>query len=108
MPKLPLPTDKANARGIATIYSAMASVADSVDDSQILSEAHAGETAGGQRVGLEDDLVLGRPIRRGAGVILNTNNMLRSQRFATWGHSGAGGSIGFRGSGRPGPDSAMP
>ena len=43
---------------------------------------------------MEPDLVLGRPIRRGAGVILNTNNQYGPNADA-FGHSGAGGSIGF-------------
>jgi len=78
-----------NARGIATIYGA---VADS-SSSEILSEGTL-EKLLAERVGMEDDLVLGRPIRRGAGVILNTNNMY-GPNDTTWGHSGAGGSIGF-------------
>ena len=47
-----------------------------------------------ERVGLEPDLVLGHPIRRGAGVILNTAGMFGPSADA-WGHSGAGGSTGF-------------
>ncbi len=47
-----------------------------------------------ERVGLEPDLVLGHPIRRGAGVILNTAGMFGPSAEA-WGHSGAGGSTGF-------------
>ena len=45
-------------------------------------------------MGLEKDLVLGHPIRRGAGVILNTQGMFGPNDRA-WGHSGAGGSTAF-------------
>jgi CubicO group peptidase (beta-lactamase class C family) len=38
--------------------------------------------------------VLGRPMRRGAGVILNTDAMFGPSPLA-FGHSGAGGSLGF-------------
>ena len=43
---------------------------------------------------MEEDLVLGHPIRRGAGVILNTGGMF-GPNVSAWGHSGAGGSTGF-------------
>jgi CubicO group peptidase (beta-lactamase class C family) len=47
-----------------------------------------------EEVGVQDDLVLGRPLRRGRGVILNTQSMYGPHRD-TYGHSGAGGSVGF-------------
>jgi len=81
---------QANARGIARVYSAAA------------SPAHHGDIfARGtidvlirERVGLEPDLVLGMPIRRGAGVILNTEGQY-GPGPSSFGHSGAGGSVGF-------------
>lgn len=77
-----------SARGIAQLYAA-------VIDSQ--SPLLSGTTRAAmleERVGLEKDLVLGHPIRRGAGVILNTGNMF-GPRAQAWGHSGAGGSTAF-------------
>ena len=47
-----------------------------------------------QQWGMEDDLVLGRPMRRGSGVNLNTVEQYGPNPMA-FGHSGAGGSIGF-------------
>ena len=78
---------QANARGIAKIYGSV------VHENSILSRATV-EKLTQERVGLEKDLVLGRPIRRGAGVILNTMEAYGPNASA-WGHSGAGGSIGF-------------
>jgi CubicO group peptidase (beta-lactamase class C family) len=79
-----------SARGIATIYG---SVAAPEQGSAILAAATLARLVE-QRVGMEDDLVLGRSVRRGAGVILNTNEGYGPNEDA-WGHSGAGGSIGF-------------
>ena len=81
-----------NARGIAKVYSA-AAMGGVAGDVRILN----GETLDAltrERVGLEPDLVLGRPMRRGAGVILNTGGVYGPNAQA-FGHSGAGGSIGF-------------
>ena len=75
-----------NARGIASIYSA------AVDDRLFSRSTLTALTR--QRVGLRPDLVLGRPMRRGAGVILNTDGMFGPAPDA-FGHSGAGGSTGF-------------
>lgn len=47
-----------------------------------------------QEVGEEDDLVLGRPMRRGRGVILNTEAAY-GPGANSFGHAGAGGSVGF-------------
>ncbi|MFV2090045.1 MAG: serine hydrolase domain-containing protein, partial [Pseudomonadales bacterium] len=80
-----------NARGIATIYAAMSGVG-SDGMTEILSPATI-EKLTRERVGMEKDLVLGQPVRRGAGVILNTNATYGPNNGA-WGHSGAGGSIG--------------
>ncbi len=79
---------QANARGIARIYSAVLEAGSGPLSSDTLAALLE------ERVGLEEDLVLGRPVRRGAGVILNTAGMY-GPNDAAWGHSGAGGSIGF-------------
>lgn len=79
---------QANARGIARIYAAVLDPGRSPIGPETLAALVE------ERVGEENDLVLGRPIRRGAGVILNTHNMY-GPSAAAWGHSGAGGSIGF-------------
>ena len=79
----------ANAKGIATVYSLAAqagSPASPFEPSTI-------DALSAQLVGLEQDLVLGRGIRRGAGVILNTDGMFGAGN--SFGHSGAGGSTGF-------------
>lgn len=77
-----------SARGVAEFY---ARVLDP-DDPLLSTDALAALTE--ERVGMTDDLVLGHPIRRGAGVILNTNAMF-GPSAAAWGHSGAGGSTAF-------------
>jgi hypothetical protein len=46
-----------------------------------------------EEVGGDDDLVLGRPMRRGRGVMLNTLGKY-GPNPASFGHAGAGGSIG--------------
>lgn len=79
---------QANARGIARIYAAALDTGQGPLGRETLASLVA------QRVGEQDDLVLGRPMRRGAGVILNTANGY-GPAAAAWGHSGAGGSIGF-------------
>lgn len=83
---------QANARGLARVYGALAE-SDAGGQSGPLS-ADTLEKLLQERVGLEKDLVLGRPVRRGAGVILNTDNAYGPDPGA-WGHSGAGGSIAF-------------
>jgi CubicO group peptidase (beta-lactamase class C family) len=47
-----------------------------------------------EEVGLEEDLVLGRALRRGRGVMLNTDGQYGPGAGA-FGHAGAGGSVGF-------------
>ena len=81
-----------NAKGIATVYAA-AAMGGAANEVRILKpETLAALTR--ERVGMEPDLVLGRPIRRGAGVILNTEGQY-GPNIEAFGHSGAGGSIGF-------------
>ena len=83
---------QANARGIARIYGALARGGE-LDGVRVLDEDTIAAMCR-EEVGERDDLVLGRPLRRGRGVILNTLNMY-GPNPATYGHSGAGGSVGF-------------
>ncbi len=77
-----------SARGVAGIYAGVLPSESSLLSAETLTALTE------ERVGLSEDLVLGHPIRRGAGVILNTNGMFGPNAEA-WGHSGAGGSTGF-------------
>lgn len=83
---------QANARGIARIYGAIARGGE-LDGVRVLNEDTIAAMCR-EEVGEQDDLVLGRPLRRGRGVILNTQGMYGPNRDA-YGHSGAGGSVGF-------------
>jgi CubicO group peptidase (beta-lactamase class C family) len=83
---------QASARGIARIYGALAS-GGQLDGIRILEPGTIGALCQ-QEVGEVDDLVLGRPLRRGRGVILNTLAMY-GPNPDSYGHSGAGGSFGF-------------
>ncbi len=83
---------QANARGIARIYGALARGGE-LDGARVLNESSIAAMCR-EEVGEQDDLVLGRPLRRGRGVILNTQSMYGPNRDA-YGHSGAGGSVGF-------------
>mgnify|MGYP001825139190 CR=1 FL=1 len=76
-----------NAAGIARIYAGVLG-----SDSPLAEETLAALTA--ERVGMTPDLVLGGPVRRGAGVILNTEEGYGPVPDS-FGHSGAGGSTGF-------------
>ena len=78
---------QASASGIARIYAGVLG-----PESPISSQTLAALTA--ERVGMTPDLVLGTPVRRGAGVILNTNEGYGPIK-SSFGHSGAGGSTGF-------------
>jgi CubicO group peptidase (beta-lactamase class C family) len=78
---------QASARGIARLYAHVVG-----SGSPFRPETLHALTR--ERVGMEKDLVLGRPVRRGAGVILNTLGGY-GPNDASFGHSGAGGSIGF-------------
>jgi len=83
---------QANARGIARIYGALA-CGGQLDGVRVLEEDTIAAMCR-EEVGEQNDLVLGRPLRRGRGVILNTQGMYGGNR-AAYGHSGAGGSVGF-------------
>lgn len=77
----------ASARGIARIYGAL------LNDDMLLEPAALDQMLV-PRVDGERDLVLGQRIRRGAGIILNSLEMLGPAR-QSFGHPGAGGSLGF-------------
>ena len=83
---------QASARGIARIYAALACGGE-LDGIRILQPSTIAALCR-EEVGEVDDLVLGRPLRRGRGVILNTSSMYGPNRDS-FGHSGAGGSFGF-------------
>jgi len=83
---------QANARGIARIYGAVAR-GGQLDGVRVLSE-HAIAELTVEEVGEQPDLVLGRALRRGRGVILNTQGQY-GPGAASFGHAGAGGSVGF-------------
>jgi len=83
---------QANARGIARIYGALARGGE-LDGVRVLS-GRAIDAMVREEVGEQNDLVLGRPMRRGRGVILNTLNQYGPNADA-YGHAGAGGSVGF-------------
>ena len=83
---------QASARGIARIYGAMARGGE-LGGVRVLREQTINAMCR-EEVGERDDLVLGRPLRRGRGVILNTQSMYGPNRN-TYGHSGAGGSVGL-------------
>ena len=83
---------QANARGIARIYGATARGGE-LGGVRILSQA-AIDAMVREEVGEQDDRVLGRPMRRGRGVMLNTQNQY-GPNPDSYGHAGAGGSVGF-------------
>jgi CubicO group peptidase (beta-lactamase class C family) len=83
---------QANARGIARIYGAVAN--DGMLGSVRVLSPEAIRALTVQEVGDEDDLVLGRPMRRARGVMLNTLHQY-GPNPDSFGHAGAGGSVGF-------------
>ncbi|XOV87160.1 MAG: serine hydrolase domain-containing protein [Pseudomonadota bacterium] len=83
---------QANARGIATIYAALA-MGGVLNGVRILGE-RAIDEATRLEVDNEPDLVLGRPMRRARGFMLNTEGAYGPSPNA-FGHAGAGGSTGF-------------
>lgn len=83
---------QASARGIARIYGALARGGE-LGGVRVLAEDTIAAMCL-EEVGERDDLVLGRPLRRGRGIILNTLSMY-GPHANTYGHSGAGGSVGF-------------
>ena len=76
-----------NAAGIARIYAGVLGAISPLSEETLTALTT-------ERVGVSPDLVLGGPVRRGAGVILNTEEGYGPNR-ESFGHSGAGGSTGF-------------
>jgi|TARA_B100001971_G_scaffold214748_1_gene254065 CubicO group peptidase (beta-lactamase class C family) len=83
---------QANARGIARIYGALANGGE-IDGIRIISKSGI-EEALVEEVGNQRDLVIGMPMRRARGFILNSEGGYGPSSRA-FGHSGAGGSTGF-------------
>ena len=77
----------ATAKGIATIYDAVINHTSVLEQSTIDQLVH-------EEWGDEEDLVLGKPMRRGRGINLNTDETY-GPGVNSFGHSGAGGSTGF-------------
>ncbi|MCP5179582.1 MAG: beta-lactamase family protein [Pseudomonadales bacterium] len=76
-----------NARGIARIYAALANAGGPVGARTVARMCR-------EEWGNESDLVLGRALRRSAGLILNTDHQY-GPNAESFGHAGAGGSVGF-------------
>lgn len=83
---------QANARGIARIYAALA-VGGELDGVRVIGKG-AIDAACIEEVGNQRDLVIGMPMRRSRGYILNSLGMW-GPGVRAFGHSGAGGSTGF-------------
>ncbi len=83
---------QANARGIATVYGALARGGE-LNGTRIISRK-AIEEATKLEVDEQVDLVTGRPMRRARGFMLNTEKAYGPNPRA-FGHAGAGGSLGF-------------
>lgn len=83
---------QANGRGIATVYAALAN-GGKLGGVRVMGEDAIRETTRVE-VEMEKDLVLGRPMRRARGFMLNTEGAYGPNPNA-FGHAGAGGSIGF-------------
>ena len=83
---------QANARGIARIYGALA-CGGALGGTRVMQPATI-DAMLIEEVGEQKDLVIGRPMRRSRGMILNTLGMY-GPNPASYGHAGAGGSVGF-------------
>ena len=83
---------QANARGIGRIYGGLARGGE-IDGVRFLQQETI-DLMTTEEWGMVDDLVLDRPMRRGRGMNLNTENQY-GPNPAAFGHNGAGGSIGF-------------
>jgi CubicO group peptidase (beta-lactamase class C family) len=91
--EIPAANGQANARGIARIYGALANGGE-IDGIRIISRKGI-ETATIEEVnGEQVNLVTGRAMRFARGFILNTEGQY-GPNPKTFGHAGAGGSIGF-------------
>jgi len=83
---------QASGQGIATVYDAAAN-GGLVSGVRVLKPASIAALVT-QEVGTTADLILDKPMRRGRGIILNTNGEYGPNESA-FGHSGAGGALGF-------------
>lgn len=85
-----------NARSVAKLYAAVASSEEGgeLQGTKIVSQAALEALCAPLVSASQSDLVLGYGLNRGSGFILNTNAQY-GPNTAAFGHSGAGGSIGF-------------
>jgi CubicO group peptidase (beta-lactamase class C family) len=83
---------QSNARGIATVYAALARGGE-LKGTRIISETGLADALC-EEVGEQIDLVLDKPMRRARGFMLNTGAEF-GPNPKSFGHTGAGGSIGF-------------
>lgn len=86
--ELPSANLHADARGIARAYQALLDVSHPLLDGELLREARTQASAG-------EDLVLGRPSRFGLGFQLTQPERPLGPNADSFGHFGAGGSVGF-------------
>lgn len=86
--EMPSTNGHGTARGVARVFQALATGGDAVVEPAILAEAVREASAG-------DDLVLGRPSRFGLGFQLTQPERRLGPNAGTFGHFGAGGSLGF-------------
>jgi CubicO group peptidase (beta-lactamase class C family) len=86
--ELPSANLHADARGIARLYAALLDEVPSIVDRDVLGEASTGPPGG-------QDLVLGRPSRFGLGFQLSQPERPLGPNAESFGHFGAGGSLGF-------------
>lgn len=86
--ELPSANLHADARGIARVCASLLGDAPSLVDPELLRQASSGPPGG-------DDLVLGRPSRFGLGFQLTQPERPLGPNAASFGHFGAGGSLGF-------------
>ncbi|HTW43362.1 MAG TPA: serine hydrolase domain-containing protein [Solirubrobacteraceae bacterium] len=86
--QLPSANLHADARGIARAYQALLDASHPLLDGELLREARTQASAG-------EDLVLGRPSRFGLGFQLTQPERPLGPNADSFGHFGAGGSVGF-------------
>jgi CubicO group peptidase (beta-lactamase class C family) len=90
--EIPSANGHATARGVARIYSALAA-GGAIDGFRLLSEQTIDEATAEASSG--EDLVLGRPSRFGLGFQLTQPERSLGPSARSFGHFGAGGSLGF-------------
>ena len=86
--ELPSANLHADARGIARVYDTLLGGTRSIVEEEVLRQATAEASAG-------EDLVLGRPSRFGLGFQLSQPERPLGPNSGSFGHFGAGGSLGF-------------